>query len=112
MHPVFGGNMNEKPAARAFWLKKQFDVQQGTNKVTAEQLKKLIRCARQLTNNCILLVPNYHEEGESGFKVLLWKLCEAKVTTSLGWSSKTNAGRQPKSLTQQDWQLLASNPSN
>ena len=81
----------------------------GSNKVTAEQLDKLTRFARQLANNRILLMPDCDEEGEAGFKDLLWKLCEAQLGVCVGWSSKTHAGRQPESLIQDEWQLLAGN---
>jgi hypothetical protein len=79
----------------------------GTNKVTSEQLNKLTRFARQLTNNRILLMPDCDEEGETGFKDLLWKLCEAHVQVRLGWSSKRHANRQPESITQTEWKSLS-----
>lgn len=72
----------------------------GSNKVTTEQLGKLTRFARQLTNNRILLMPDCDEEGEAGFKDLLWKRCEATTQVRLAWSSKTHAGQQPESWTQ------------
>ena len=78
----------------------------GSNKVTAEQLDKLTRFARQLTNNRILLMPDCDEEGEAGFKDLLWKLCEAQVQVRLGWSSRTHASRQPESITYEEWMPL------
>jgi 5S rRNA maturation endonuclease (ribonuclease M5) len=84
----------------------------GSNKVTTEQLEKLTRFARQLTNNRIRLLPDCDEEGESGFKDLLWKLAENQLQTRLAWSSKTNAGRQPESLTQDEWQVLIGNSTN
>lgn len=73
--------------------------------------KELPRFPRQ-HNNCILLIPDYHVAGESNFKDLLGETLPKPRSTSLGWSSQTNAGRQPESLKQEDWQLLVSNPSN
>lgn len=70
----------------------------GSNKVPTEQLDKLTRFAHQLTNNRILLMPNCDEEGETGFRDLLWKLCEAQILVSLGWSSKMHVGRHRHSL--------------
>lgn len=78
----------------------------GSNKVTTEQLDKLTRFACQLTDNRILLMPDCDEEGETGFKDLLWKLCEAQVQVRLGWTSKTHMGRQPESLLRQEWATL------
>ena len=84
----------------------------GSNKVTAEQIDKLTRFARQLANNRVLLMPDCDEEGEAGFKDLLWKLTEANIHVRLGWSSKTHLNRQPESLAQAEWQLLVGNPPN
>ena len=52
------------------------------------------------------------EDGEAGFKELLWKLCDAKIDTRLGWSSKTHAARQPESLAKDEWRLLAGDLPN
>ena len=84
----------------------------GSNKVTAEQLEKLTRFARQLANNRVLLMPDCDEEGESGFKDLLWKLTETGLHVRLGWSSQTHSNRQPESLTQDEWKLRVGNPPN
>lgn len=84
----------------------------GSNKVTTEQLEKLTRFARQLTNNRVLLMPDCDDEGESGFKDLLWKLTEAGIAVRLGWSLRTHANRQPESIAEYEWQLLVGNPPN
>jgi hypothetical protein len=44
----------------------KFDVQPGSNKVTAQQLDKLTSFARQLTNNCILLMSDCDEKESLG----------------------------------------------
>ncbi len=75
----------------------------GSNKVTAEQLENLVRYARTVANNQVLLLPDCDKEGETGFKDLLWKLCEAQVEARLPWSSETHPNRQPESLTQEEW---------
>ncbi len=64
-----------------------------SNKVTAEQLEKLTRFARQLANNRTLLMPDCNEEGESCLKDLLWKLDEAQVNVRLGPTSKSHNGQ-------------------
>jgi len=79
----------------------------GSNKVTAEQLDKLIRYTRTVANNQALLLPDCYEEGETGFKDLLWKLCEAQVQVRLGWSSNmfkgTFQGLQPEDVSMEVW---------
>ena len=85
----------------------------GSNRVTAEQLEKLIRFTRTVANNQVLLLPDCDEEGEAGFKDLLWKLCEHNVTVRLGITSETNngkfAGRQPEDLTDTEFQQFYGN---
>jgi len=78
----------------------------GSNKVTAEQLDKLTRFARQLTNNRVLLMPDCDEEGETGFRDLLWKLCEVQIQVGVGWTSKNCPNRQPESLTNTEGELV------
>ncbi|MEZ6035536.1 MAG: hypothetical protein R3C17_20765 [Planctomycetaceae bacterium] len=64
--------------------------------------------SRQFTNHRILLMPDCDEKGETGFKDLLWKLCEAQVQVRLGITSQTAEGRfarcQPEDLTDIDAQ--------
>jgi 5S rRNA maturation endonuclease (ribonuclease M5) len=85
----------------------QVAVGLGRNKVTAEQLDKPTRFARQIENNRILLMPDCDEEGEAGFKDLLRRLCEAQLEVRLGWSSTTQPNRQPESLDVNDWIQLS-----
>jgi len=79
----------------------------GRNKVTSEQLEKLFRYTRTVANNQALLLPDCDEEGETEFKDLLWKLCEAKVQVRLGWSSNmfkgTFQGLQPEDVSIEVW---------
>jgi len=73
---------------------------------------KLIRYTRTIANNQALLLPDCDEEGEAGFKDLLWKHCEAKVEIRLAWSSQTHPNRQPETLTLEEWQEFSSNLPN
>lgn len=79
----------------------------GSNKATDAQVEKLIRFARQAGGNRIVLMPDCDEEGENGFKELLWKLNEASVNTELGCSramfGEKFAGRQPEDFTDDEW---------
>ncbi|TWT84335.1 hypothetical protein CA13_58120 [Planctomycetes bacterium CA13] len=46
----------------------------GSNKATDHPIEKLIRFARQAGDNRVLLLPDCDEEGEHGFRELLWRL--------------------------------------
>lgn len=84
-----------------------------SNRATDTQVASLVQFAQQVSNNRILLLPDCDEEGETGFKDLLWKLAEAQVHTRLGPTSKSHngqfVGRQPEDLTIGD---LSSIPQN
>ena len=49
-----------------------------------------------------MLMPDCDEEGEAGFKDLLWRLSENEIETKLGMSSQMNggqySGKQPEDL--------------
>jgi len=78
-----------------------------SNKATDAQLKNLVRFAQQAANNRIMLLPDCDEEGEAGFKDLLWKLAEQQCLLQLASSSRMFdgqfAGRQPEDLTENEW---------
>lgn len=82
----------------------------GSNKATDHQVDKLVRFAKKAGGNRALLLPDCDEEGESGFKELLWRLCEAGVQTRLGFTSNTHdgmmRGRQPEDLTNEEWEAI------
>lgn len=79
----------------------------GSNRATDEQIAKIARFAKATANNRVTLLPDCDEEGETGFKELLWKLNEASINTRLGWSStmfnQQFNGRQPEDLTDEAW---------
>ncbi len=85
----------------------------GSNKATDTQVQKLIRFAKHAGNNRILLLPDCDEEGEAGFKDLLWKLAEHGLAIRLGCSSKMNegrfAGRQPEDFDAEDIKVIDAN---
>ncbi len=82
----------------------------GSNKETDHQVEKLIRFAKKAGGNRALLLPDCDEEGEAGFKGLLWRLTEAGVRTRLGFTSNTHdgmmRGRQPEDLTDEEWKQI------
>lgn len=83
----------------------------GSNKATADQVESLTRFAKKVANNKILLLPDCDEEGEAGFRELLWNLCENGVQVRLGSSGKMFgerfAGKQPEDLSEDDWKTIA-----
>jgi 5S rRNA maturation endonuclease (ribonuclease M5) len=78
-----------------------------SNRATDTQVASLVQFAQQVSNNRILLLPDCDEEGESGFKDLLWKLAEAQVQIRLGPTSKSQngqfAGKQPEDFILEDF---------
>ena len=82
-----------------------------SNKTTDEQVDKIARFAKRLAAGRVVLMPDNDAEGEEGFKELLWRLnqCEG-VTVRLAWSSGmfggAFAGRQPESLSIEEWNVV------
>ena len=82
-----------------------------SNKSTDEQVEKIARFARRLAAGRVILMPDNDTEGEEGFKELLWRLSQCEgVTARLGWSSAVFggafAGRQPESLSLEEWNVI------
>lgn len=77
---------------------------------TGTQVETLARFAKQAANNRITLFPDCDEEGEAGFKELLWKLAEQQSDLQLACSSQMFdgqfGGHQPEDLTQDEWQRI------
>ena len=84
----------------------------GSNQATDRQLEKLIRFAKEAGGNRALLLPDCDEEGEAGFKELLWRLSEGGVVTRLAFTRNSHGGlmdgRQPEDLSVEEWDLIAS----
>ena len=79
-----------------------------SNQATDDQITKIVAFARQVARGQVVLLPDCDPEGETGFKELLWKLNEQPdIRVKLGWSSGMFegrfAGRQPESLTDEEW---------
>lgn len=81
-----------------------------SNKATNSQVEKLVRFAQQVGGNRIVLMPDCDEEGEAGFKELLWKLTEQRVKVRLGCTSAMFdgqfKGRQPENFGDDDWRMI------
>lgn len=81
-----------------------------SNKATETQVEKLTRFAQQTGQNRIVLLPDCDDEGEAGFKTLLWKLVERRVDVRLGCTSTMCdgqfQGRQPEDFSDDDWKMI------
>ena len=64
-----------------------------SNQATREQLDKLERYARSAPLERIVLLPDNDDEGESGFKDLLWSLAERGLDVRLAWSRRSHGGQ-------------------
>ncbi|QDT38382.1 hypothetical protein [Stratiformator vulcanicus] len=82
----------------------------GSNRATEEQIAKIVRYARSLADNRVLLLPDCDEEGEDSFRDLLWKLAENQVEVRLGCSRTMYGGkfdgRQPENFSSDEWTAI------
>lgn len=82
-----------------------------SNKATDTQIQTLTRFAKQAANNRITLFPDCDDEGEAGFKDLLWKLAEQKSDLQLACSSQMFDGQfgdhQPEDLDSESWNIIS-----
>ncbi|MBC8351498.1 MAG: toprim domain-containing protein [Planctomycetes bacterium] len=82
-----------------------------SNRATDEQVAKIVQFANQVANNRVVLMPDCDEEGETGFKELLWRIAEYGISVRLAWSSQIQDGkfanRQPESITAEEWKTIA-----
>lgn len=81
-----------------------------SNKATDQQIEMVSKFAKQVANNRVMLLPDCDEQGEAGFKELLWRLAENGLNVKLGVSSQMFdgqfAGKQPEDLTADDWKQI------
>jgi len=82
-----------------------------SNKATDEQVNKIVRFAKRLAAGRVVLMPDNDAEGEDGSKELLWRVSQYDgVAVRLAWSRTmfggAFVGRQPESLSFEEWQLI------
>ncbi len=81
-----------------------------SNKATEQQIEMVAKFAKQVANNRVMLLPDCDEQGEAGFKELLWRLAENGLDVRLGVSSRMFggqfAGMQPEDLTADHWKQI------
>jgi hypothetical protein len=82
-----------------------------SNRITDEQVEKVVGFAREYGHNRIGIMHDADGPGDDGAKETLWKLHERDVNAYLVWSRRKFDGkyadRQPESLTVEEWQDLA-----
>lgn len=80
-----------------------------SNVVTTEQVQKLVSWAKVFSGNRIVLMLDCDEEGESGAQHALGLLAP-RCDVRLAWSRTSHQGRfqgrQPESLTADEWRLI------
>lgn len=80
-----------------------------SNTVTDDQIQKVAAWANTLAAGVVTLMLDCDAEGENGAKQALWELAQ-HCRVRLAWSSEMHGarfrGRQPESLTVEDWVLL------
>lgn len=80
-----------------------------SNVITEQQVEKLVRWARNLSRRRIVLMLDGDREGEAGAQHALAALAPHS-DVRLAWSSTSHdgrfQGRQPESLTAEEWKLL------
>lgn len=78
-----------------------------SNKITDAQLIKINRFAMTLSGGKVTLLFDADDAGDEGARETLWRLAQRGLEARLGWSRAMHSGRfdgrQPESLTQQEW---------
>jgi hypothetical protein len=82
-----------------------------SNRITDEQIKRLAGYAREHGYNRVGVMHDADTPGDDGAKETLWRLHEEDINAYLVWSRRKFAGRfaerQPESLTDEEWQEIA-----
>lgn len=83
-----------------------------SNKLTEEQTTLLIQYVLEKGNNRVGIMHDADAAGDEGAKESLWRMHEAGVEAYLVWTRKKLGGlfngRQPESLTDDEWQQISS----
>ena len=83
-----------------------------SNRITDEQVEKLVRFAREYGYNRVGVMHDADTPGDDGAKETLWKLHERDVNAYLMWSRRKFDGkfadRQPENISLQDWDEIRS----
>jgi len=80
-----------------------------SNTITAEQVKKLARWARQLAGGKVTLMLDCDAEGETGTKQAAYELaqqCHVRIAWSPALFGGKFRGHQPESLSSEEWEIV------
>ena len=87
-----------------------------SNTLTDEQTELLARYAKEFAHNRLGIMHDTDPQGDEGAQKTLWRMHERNVDAYLVWSRKKFdgrfTGRQPESLTDAEWNKLATNAIN
>lgn len=81
-----------------------------SNHVSVEQAHKLVRWARELAGGVVTLMLDCDPEGENGARQTIWTLaqqCRVRLAWSLDMHAGRFKGRQPESLSAEEWAMIA-----
>ncbi len=80
----------------------------GGNRMTVEQVNKLVHWARRLAQGKVVILFDCDQPGDDGAKEALWLLAQRGLQARLGWSQAMYQGkfayREPETLTRDEWQ--------
>jgi len=80
-----------------------------SNIITETQANKLATLANEIHNTHISIMFDLDKEGENGAKQTVLELAK-QCQVRFGWTSEMNEGklkgRQPESITDEDWELI------
>ena len=80
-----------------------------SNRITGQQVKKIVRWARRLAGGKISVMFDNDEGGQEGARQAVWELSQ-HVPVQTAWSVEMFDGRfadrQPESLSLEEWQTV------
>jgi 5S rRNA maturation endonuclease (ribonuclease M5) len=81
-----------------------------SNRLTEAQGERIAKRARDLADGKVTLMFDCEPSGLEGAKEALWYFAEQRLDVRLAWTPKMHrgkfAGRQPESLTREDWEWI------
>ena len=81
-----------------------------SNKITEEQVAKVERWAKLLSQGKVTILFDADDPGDNGAKEALWLLTQRGLDARLGWSQAMHgarfSGKQPEHLTIDEWQQV------
>lgn len=81
-----------------------------SNRITDEQVAKVERWAKSLSQGKVIILFDADDPGDNGAKEALWYLVQRGLDVRLGWSQAMHggkfSGKQPEHLTLEEWQQV------